>query len=558
MTKRIGFVFCILLVSFAIVLARLFYWQVLRHTELKALAISQSSNTLTIPSKRGDILTSDDFPLATTKKTYLLYANPKVVTDRDEYADKISRITEVPTTTISAQLKKELYWVKLSDSITAEQKKSIEKFKLPGVGFEENNLRYYPESSMSAHLVGFLGKNQEGENTGYFGLEGMYDTQLTGRPGRMYAIHDALGNLILNDIRREEKIDGRSLRLSVDRTVQFIAEKKLLEGVQRYEADSGNVIVMESKTGRIVGMASFPQFAPETYYEFDPDSYKNPIVSNVYEPGSTFKVLIAAAAIDEGVIKPDTRCDICAGPVQVGEYSIKTWNDKYYADSTMTEVIQHSDNTGMVYMGRKLGLDKTIQYLEQFGINETTGIDLQGEISGSIRPRDSWYPIDAATVTFGQGISVTPMQLIVAVNAIANEGKLVVPTVVSEVITEEGKIITIKPKVKRQVISSTTAQVVKEMMVNAVDNGEAKWTVLKDYKVAGKTGTAQIPVEGRYDPNNTIASFVGFFPADDPKLTMLVTMHRPKTSIYGSETAAPIFFQIAREVIHYYNIPPTY
>jgi len=558
MTKRISFVFVVFLVSFAVVIARLFYWQIVRHPELKALAIAQSSNILSVPSRRGDILTNDNFPLATSKKSYLLYANPKVVEDRDEYSEKLSKITEIPDTTISAQLKKELFWVKLSDSVSADQKKAIEKLKLPGVGFEESTIRYYPEASMAAHLVGFLGRDQKSGTEGFFGLEGYYDTQLTGRPGKMYAIHDALGNLILNDIRREEKIDGRTLRLSIDRTVQYIVEKKLKEGVQKYEADSGNAIVIESKTGKIVAMASFPQFDPEHYYEFDSDYYKNPIISNVYEPGSTFKVLIAAAGIDTGAIKPDTRCTICSGPVQVGEYSIKTWNDKYYANSTMTEVIQHSDNTGMVYIGRRLGIDKITQYLEQFGINETTGVDLEGEISGSIRSRDSWYPIDLATVSFGQGISVTPLQLIVAVNSIANEGKVVVPSVVSEVITEDGRKITIKPKIKRQAISPTTAKVVKEMMVNAVDNGEAKWTVLKDYKVAGKTGTAQIPVEGRYDPTNTIASFVGFFPADDPKLTMLVTMHRPKTSIYGSETAAPIFFQIAREVIHYYDIPPSY
>lgn len=558
MTKRISFVFLTLVASFVIILVRLFYWQVMRSPELKKIAIAQSSNTLTLPSKRGDILTNDDFPLATTKKSYLLYANPRVVTDREEYSQKLSQITQVPESTISALLKKELYWIKISDNITADQKKSIEKYKLPGVGFEENSVRYYPESSMSAQMIGFLGKGGDGENKGYFGLEGYYDTQLTGRPGKMYAIHDALGNLILNDIRREEKIDGRTLRLSIDRTVQFIAEKKLKEGVQKYEADSGNVVVMESKTGRIVAMASFPQFDPQDYYDFDPNSYKNPIISSLYEPGSTFKVLVAAAGIDKGVIRPDTRCNICSSAVQVGEYSIKTWNDKYFPNTTMTEVIQHSDNTGMVFIGRKLGIDTLVHYLEQFGINETTGIDLEGETTGSIRPRDSWYPIDLATVTFGQGISVTPLQLIVAVNSIANDGKLVVPSVVSEIITEDGRKIEIKPKVKRQVISSTTAKVVKEMMVNAVDNGEAKWTTLKDYKIAGKTGTAQIPVEGKYDPTNTIASFVGFFPADDSKLTMLITMHRPKTSIYGSETAAPIFFQIAREVVHYYNIPPSY
>jgi len=240
----------------------------------------------------------------------------------------------------------------------------------------------------------------------------------------------------------------------------------------------------------------------------------------------------------------------------MGEYKIRTWNDKYFTNPTMNDVIVHSDNTGMVFVGRKLGLKRMIDYLKKFGLGQPSGIDLQGETTGYIRSEKSWRPIDLATASFGQGISATPIQLISAVNSVANGGKLMQPYVVSEIITEDGKKIVIKPEVRNRTISQAAAKMITSMMVDAVENGEAKWTKVKNYKIAGKTGTAQIPVAGHYDPNQTIASFVGFFPADNPRVTMLILINRPKTSIYGSETAAPIFFNIARDIIKYYNLPP--
>lgn len=556
MTKRIILVFLGLIAAYLVVVFRLFYWQVIRADEIKELAIAQSATTVTLPARRGDIVSSDNYPLATSKALYLLHANPKVIKDKSDYVDTLSKALSLDVATVSALLNKDLYWVKLTDGIDIQKKTELEKLKLEGIGFQEYSSRYYPESSMAAQLVGFVGKDEEGKDKGYFGLEGYYDAQLYGRPGRLYALRDALGNTILNDVRKEEKIDGRDLILNIDRTVQFIAEKELQRGIEKYGAEGGNIIIMNPQNGKVLAMASYPQFDPQKYYEFDPTTYNNPVVSSLYEPGSTFKVLVMAAGIDTGLIKADTKCTICSEPVQVGQYFIKTWNDKYYPDTTMTEVIQNSDNTGMVYVGRKLGEDNLVSYFKKFGLNEATGIDVQGEISGTLR--EEWYPIDLVTATFGQGISVTPMQLLVGVNAIANGGDLITPQVVGAIINEKGEKIEMKTQVKRKVLSKKASSVVKEMMVNAIENGESKWVKITTHKIAGKTGTAQIPVEGRYDPNQTIASFVGFFPADNPQISMLVTVTRPKTSIYGSETAAPIFFNVARNVINRYNIPPSY
>jgi cell division protein FtsI/penicillin-binding protein 2 len=554
---RLVLIFSIFVFFYAIVIAKLFYWQVVKAQALHAIEIRQSTENLVTTATRGDILFSDGFPLATNKISYLLYANPKKVDSVSNYSNLLSPVLQMDSATISAILNQNLYWVSLKSRLNADEKGAVEDLKLPALGFEQQTERYYPEASMAAHLVGFVGKNQDGEDQGYFGLEGFYDRQLKGRPGSTYMVKDALGNPILTDIREEKKIDGRTLVTSIDRSIQYMADTELKKGLELYDADGGSVIIMDSKTGKILAASSFPSFDPQDYYDFDGKSYVSRIVSDIYEPGSTFKVLVMAAAIDAGLVTPDTRCNACSGPVKIGQYEIKTWDDKYFPNTTMADVIVHSDNTGMVFVGRKLGVDKMYSYLTKFGIGSTTGIDIQGEVAGDIRPKTAWGDIDLATASFGQGISVTPIELISAVNSIANGGKLMKPMVVDKIITPEGNTINIPPTVTSTPISPETAKIMTWVMVDAAENGESKFAKIPNYRIAGKTGTAQIPVAGHYDPTNTNASFVGFFPADDPKITMLVIVNKPKTSIYGAETAAPIFFNIARDLIQYYNIPPS-
>src|SRR3989338_1825564 len=355
---RITIILLLFCLMYSVVVVRLFYWQVVKSSELKQMGINQSGEAIDIPAKRGDIISSDNYPFATTRVSYLLYANPKFIKNNSlKYANEISPLLNLDKEKVADLLSKDLYWVKLADNLDQNQKSAIEKLNVPGLGFQENDLRFYPEASMAAHLIGFLGRDKNGSGKGYFGLEGYYNDQLSGRAGKQYLIHDALGNPVLNDLREEKKIDGRSLVLNIDRTVQFIAEKKLKEGIEKYEAEGGSAIIMDPQSGRILAMASFPRFNPQKYYEFDYDTYRNPVIANLYEPASTFKVLVMSAAIDLRVLKPDTKCNICSGPVTIGDYTVKTWNGKYYPDSTMAEVIQHSDNTGMVYVGKKLGLD---------------------------------------------------------------------------------------------------------------------------------------------------------------------------------------------------------
>jgi cell division protein FtsI/penicillin-binding protein 2 len=545
---------------FSIIFVRLFYWQVVRAQELAELGSLQYGKYIKQTPKRGEIRTVDNFPIATNKINYLVFLNPKAVPDSEKIKlpPLLAPLLQIDEASISSKVVMNRYWVPLKHNVEYSVKEQIEKLNIEGIGFEEQTVRFYPEASLAAKLIGFVGKDDEGNDKGYFGLEGYYERQLAGKSGLAMQIKDAQGKPILakmND--NSAKVDGRNIILHVDRSVQFILEEELRKGLEKYGAQAAMGVIMDPKTGGILGMSSFPSFDQRSFQDYTSDLYLNPIISSAYEPGSTFKPLIMAAGIDSEVIKPETQCPICDKPVEIGGYTIKTWNNEYQAGITMANVIRDSDNTGMVYVSQKLGLKRMYNYLEKYGIGSVTGIDLQGEMAPDLRPIDSWYPIDVATSSFGQGISVTAMELISAFASLANDGKRMEPHVVENVETPDGEIIPIAPKVISQPVSSRTTKIMREILVNAVKKGEAKWAAPKGYRIAGKTGTAQIPIEGHYDSAKTIASFIGYAPADAPKFVMLIVYDRPTSSIYGSETAAPTFFNIATKLLAYYRIPPT-
>lgn len=558
MKWRYPFVFVILVLLFALIISRLFYWQVVKAEMLSGLAQSQYSGFIKVPPRRGEIKTSDGFPIVANKVSYLLFINPTEIKDKNQTILTLSSLLDITKASISAQLLPDRFWIPIKSGIEAKDKQIIEEMQIPGVGFEENYTRFYPEASSAAQLLGFVGKSETGENKGYVGLEGFYDRLLKGKEGYMIELRDALGRPIIS--KRTSMLggsDGGNLLLSLDRSVQFLAEQKLKIGIEKYGASGGMIGIMDPQTGNILAMASSPSFAPAKYWEYDESLFTNPFITNTYEPGSTLKPIIMAGALDAGLVTPQTKCNICGGPVSVSGYDLHTWNDKYYKDTNMIEVIQHSDNTGMVFVAQKLGVDRMISYLTKFGIGEPTGIDLQGEVAPPLKSRSAWYDVDLATTGFGQGISVTPIELLTAFSVLANGGKLMQPKVVTAFENANGELLKMQAKVKGTPISEKTAKVMTELLVNAVEKGEAQWTKLKGYRIAGKTGTASIPVKGHYDPNSTIASFIGFAPADKPKFIMLVILEKPTSSIYAAETAAPLFFDVASNLLTYYGIPPS-
>lgn len=556
MSNRIKVIYLVILAFFSVITLRLFYWQIAASETLGELSDLQINRSAMIPAVRGRIFSADGKDLAVHQKSYLLYAEPKNIGFVPQSLKSIAQEIRMDEATLSARIgNKDLSWVQLADRLDEGQKTRIEQLHLAGFGFTEGLKRYYPEASMAAHLLGFVGKSANGEDQGYFGLEGFYDEQLRGKNGKSRLQKDAKGNPILSENLDEIPAeDGRDLYLSVDRTVQYIAEKKLTDGIEKYGAKGGTVIIMDPYTGEILAMASIPSYAPGQYSEYSPELYKNPAIASSYEPGSTFKVLVMAAALNESSIKPDTVFDE-DGPLEIGGFQIKTWNQKYHGKITPAEILQYSSNVGMVLIGRELGNEKLLKYIDSLGFGSLTGVDLQDENTPDIRLQENWYEIDYATASFGQGIAVTPLQMITAVSAIANGGNLVKPHVVNKIVSEKKTVVT-RPEIRRRVFSEETTALLKSMMVKAVENGETKFLKPEGYKVAGKTGTAQIAIKGHYDNEKTIASFVGFAPASKPKFIMLVTVNEPTASIWGSETAAPIFFSITKDLFKYYGISP--
>lgn len=560
--------FCFLLIGF-LVLSRLFYWQVLRFEELAAAAERQHFISFEIPASRGRIFASDNFPLVTNKEAFLVFASlPDLKQSPNQIATQLAPLLASPSAQLETEemikerlTKDDLVWVPLKHKVSRETKETIEKLNLAGIGFEEEEKRNYPEGSSAAHLLGFVGSDISGRDKGYFGLEGFYDWELRGRPGMMHQEKDALGRpILIGGFGKEKSEDGRDLVLFLDRTVQFIIEEKLKWGIKKYGAKAGSVVVMDPRTGGILAMASYPAYDPAEFVKFDKEIYKNSVIAGLFEPGSILKPLIMSAAFNEEVVTPKTQCDRCSGPRIIGEHTISTFNNQYHPDLTMIEVLEHSDNVGMVFVTEKLGAEKMDEYLQKFGLGEKTGIDLEEEVTNTLRPKGEWRKIDLATASFGQGVALTGIQITRAFSALANSGELLQPRVVKKISTKDEEI-EIEPKVVRQVIKPQVARMITEMLVSVTEKSPLRFPrnripELAGYRIAAKSGTAQIPVAGHYDPEKTMASVIGFAPADNPRFTVLVSLTEPTARPWGSDTAGPIFFEILKELFVYYGIQP--
>jgi len=579
---RLTIVIITFILLFSAVLIRLFYWQIVTGEKLATIADNQHFFTLELPAKRGEIVDSSKNPLVANEISFMLIANFKNINiPKTELVSKLSNVlaqeeiknnlsTNENNQEIINQKKDELktllnnpniIWVPLAHKISSATKKEIDKLDIKGLEFENEEKRFYPEGSSSAHLLGFVGKDINGKDKGYFGLEGYYDLQLKGKNGELRQEKDALGRpIILGDQDEIKPKKGRTLVSTIDKSIQIKIEKHLKNGIENYGAKGGSVIVMDPNSGAILGMASFPSYDPINFQKYDKESYKNPVVADAFEPGSIMKPLIMSAALEENKIKPDTKCPKCSNPRVIGDYVIKTFNDVYHPNLTMTEILENSDNTGMVYVGEILGKAKVYQYLKKFGFGELTEIDLQEEEQGSVKNSDDWYPIDAATVTFGQGIAVTQIQMIRAFSALANGGNLVKPFIVQKIIDQE-KEIDVTPKESTKILKSEVSKVISEMLVSVTEKSPLHFPKdripeLSKYRIAAKSGTAQIPISGHYDPNKTIGSVIGFAPAENPKFIVLVRLLEPSVRTWGSDTAGPIFFNIVKDLLTYYGINP--
>src|SRR3989339_540008 len=556
----------ILLLSF-ISAVRLFQIQILDHARYKARAFDQYSDLSSLPARRGEILTADGYPLASNQTSYLVYAEPKKISNKSEVLEKISSVLpeaerEKQSQKMLELLNLDLYWVALVHNLTPKQRDQLAQLNIAGIGFEEEPVRFYPEGTLAAHVLGFVAEKDTGEKGGYFGIEAAFDGELKGKIGKVLEERDALGSSILaGGFLKVAPDNGKDVYLTLDRTVQYIIEQRLREGVEQYDAADGVVIVSDPLDGSILGMATFPTYDPSdldfaqvTVSERSgrkSHGYKNLAISALYEPGSVMKPLTVSSAIDLGEAVPETIY-YDNGPVSYSGYVIDNWDGKHFGQMNIILLLQKSNNIGAAWVGHLVGSERLAAYFSRYGIGGLSGIDLEGEETGTLRPYKDWTDIDLATASFGQGILASPLQVLYAFNVFANGGILYKPRIVAKIVSQD-KASLIPAKEVGRVVKKETADIVSDLLVKAVEGGESKYFNIKNYVVAGKTGTAQIAVAGGYDPTKTNATFVGYLPVSK-KFSMIVKLREPQTSPYAAETAVPLWMTIAEDLAKYFSI----
>ncbi len=554
----------VILVIFALVIGgKLFYLQVFRHGYYIAFAENQHYIKRDIPAERGKIYVRDSesgklYPLATNISLDMVYAIPYQVQDPILAAQKLAPILKMKEVEILKMFERSKYYVPLKHKLTEKQSQQIKALKLNGIMVTSESWRYYPEKRLASHILGYVDWDQRG----HYGLEGYFNESLRGKTGFMTGEKDQAGRLIsIGNLDLEPPRNGDDLILTVDRTIQYEVEKVLAEGVKKHGAQSGSIIVMDPKTGGILAMANYPDFNPNRYYKFkNYDIFNNSSINSVYEPGSIFKPIVMAAALNEGKVKPDDTHQ-CTGYVRIGNDIVRTSTREAHGKETMTQVIINSCNVGMAKLTtEKMGKELIYDYLIKFGFSSNTGIMMDTENKGNIRQPKDWAEIDVATSGFGQGLGVTSLQMVTAFSALANEGNLVQPRIIDEVIHSDGSKEKKSPKLVRQVISKDTAKTITAMLIAAVEEGYVQNVKIPGYYVAGKTGTAEVArADGQgYDPTRRITTFIGYLPANNARFIILVKLDLPNSGpgIWGITTSAPMFKEVAQYLIQYYRIPP--
>lgn len=546
-----------------VIMIRLFTVQILQGSDYEALAFDNHKLFEELFPERGEIYVQDKYStnglyVAVTNKTLAeVHAEPIHISDPESTAEALAPLLNISKDSLLKQLDKpedpdEI----LKRRVPEEVINAINELQLPGIKFREEQWRYYTEGPFAAHITGYYGYSDE-DRKGQYGMEGYFDKELAGSPGYLNGEKDAFGRfLTIGDSFVEPAQDGDDFILTIDKNVQFYACDKLEEAVEKFGAKGGTVIIMHPKTGAILTMCSAPSFDPNTYNEVDNiDVFINAAVAKIYEPGSVMKSFTIAAGLDRGVITPDSTYND-TGEVKIGSYTIKNSDGKAHGIQDMTQVLEQSLNTGTIHVTQLLGNEAFYQYLHNFGFEEKTQIELSGEQLGDLSGVGQLKDIYSATASFGQGFTITPIQLITAYAAIANQGTLMKPYIVEKQILDTGEEIKTQPQEVRQVIKPSTAKVLGAMLVNVIDSGHAVKAAVPGYFMAGKTGTAQIASGGGYDAVRHNDTFVGYGPIDDPQFVMLTHLEEPTNAPWSADSTAPLWGDIAQYLVNYYQIPP--
>ena len=569
---RLIFLWAGFVILAGLVLFRLIVLMLFQHNFYLAISSNSRESTSKLIPKRGVIYFQDSrshglFPAAMNHDNFLLFADTRQIKTDDEANLIVKKLAEVfnydeaKTTSTLAQLNKRTDpYEPIEKKINEDKMNQVKELNLPGLGFVRQPFRYYPEEQSGAAVLGFLGQDQNGGQIGRYGIEGFWNKELSGSGGFVEGAKNAVGGWItLSGWSLKPAQDGADLVLTIDRTLQYKACERLRQGLKEYNAKSASLVIMNPTTGAILAMCSLPDYDLNKYGEVtDAEAFNNNTIFTAYEPGSIFKSITMAAGVNDGAVKPNSvffdtgaRTGICSKPIQNA-------NDKSYGDQTMTGVLENSINTGMVYVVEKMGRNKFIDYVQDFGFGIKSGIEMDTEVSGDIRAlmeKKNTDKVDcyAATASFGQGIMVTPLQMTTAFSAIVNGGKLMKPYVVEEIRYGDGRVEKKKPIELKQVLSKQAADLTAGMLVSVIEK-HSTGAKVPGYYVGGKTGTAQIAGPKGY-AEETNQSFIGFAPAEDPKFVILVKYEKPDR-VWAESTALPVFKDVIQFALEYYHIPP--
>ena len=552
---RIIFLSCLLFFCFALILGRMFQLQVLKKEQLYRLAAQQQHVQIPLVPKRGTVYDGNGNELAVSIEVDSVYADARKVADAEKTANALASVLQIDRRELKKRLKNDRSFGWVQRKISSKEAEQIKTLQLPGIYFLKENRRFYPNSQLAAHLIGFVGLDSKGLE----GIEFQYDALLNGKNRVWAAARDALGREIaMGKVPFEKEDHYRNIALTIDKPIQHITEAELDRGVEKWGAKGGMAIAMDPLTGKVLAMASYPTFNPNQFIQSRAKSWRNGAVSDVFEPGSLFKVFLAAAALEEHLVRPSDSFFCENGSYTVYDRTIHDTSKHGYL--TFQQIIKFSSNIGASKVGEKMGKERFYRYISAFGFGEKTGIHLPGEGKGILRHPRYWPPVALDTISFGQGISVTGIQLVTALSAIANGGFLMKPYVVEKIMNEKGEVIqSFRPETVRKVVSGETAKKVTMLLKAATEKGgTGEGAVPAGYEVAGKTGTAQKvdSLLGGYSENRYISGFMGFAPVEDPKLALLVVIDEPQGGNYGGVVAAPIFKAIMEKALPCLQVVP--
>ncbi|MCK5913017.1 MAG: transpeptidase family protein [Desulfuromusa sp.] len=547
-----GFLF---ILAFLLIAGRAYYLQVVQAPDLQSRADQQRQHIVKLAPQRGSIFDRNGDPLAVSLAAQSLYADPIQVKNPQQVANQLAKLLKRPKKELAKLLSSKKRFVWLHRKLDPEVAKQVRSLRISGLQFVTERKRYYPQASTAAHVIGFTGLDPKGLE----GIELEYDRQLQGEAGRLVSSHDARGRgLASEDQLVQGGVAGHNLYLTLDRSLQYVAEKELARVVRETNAVGGTIVMMEPASGRILALASQPDYNPNMAGRYHAAKRRNRAVSDMYEPGSTFKPFLMAGVLEEGLVRPGQKIYCENGRYSVGGKTIR--DHKKFKQLTLKEVLKFSSNIGFAKLGKALERERYYSYIRDFGFGEETGLDLPGEVKGMLRSPSGWFEIDLAAISFGQGLSVTPIQMTSAMAVIANGGLLMEPYLVERMTAADGRQLQKRlPQVRRRVVSEKTARQVRDMMIAVTEpGGTGTRAALSGFRVAGKTGTAQKVdmVTGGYSPDKRVSSFIGFVPAENPALVLSVTVDEPEGQTYGGLVAAPVFARIASQTLGHLNILP--